>query len=82
MGLTPLPPCQPLPVSFGPGIHPRDAPRPTESKGEDEVWNALQTGMPSGWYGWHSLRIRDPNGYEGEGDFVSHPRTAAFSSSR
>ena len=57
-------------VSSGPGIHPRDAPRPTESRGEDEVWKALQTGMPSGWYGWHSLRIRDPNGYEGEGDFV------------
>ena len=26
--------------------------------------------MPPGWYGWHSLRIRDPHGYEGEGDFV------------
>jgi hypothetical protein len=26
--------------------------------------------MPAGWTGWHSLRIRDPFGYEGEGDFV------------
>ena len=26
--------------------------------------------MPAGWHGWHSLRIRDPHGYEGEGDFV------------
>lgn len=26
--------------------------------------------MPAGWYGWHSLRVRDPRGYEGEGDFV------------
>ncbi len=30
--------------------------------------------MPAGWYGWHSLRIRDPFKYEGEGDFVlAHP---------
>ena len=57
-------------MSSGPGIHPRDACRPTDSHGEDDVWSALRTGMPAGWYGWHSLRVRDPRGYEGEGDFV------------
>ena len=36
---------------------------------------ALRKDLPAGWYGWHSLRIRDPNGYEGEGDFVlAHPQ--------
>ena len=57
-------------MSSGPGIHPRDACRPTDSHGEDDVWSALRSGMPAGWYGWHSLRVRDPRGYEGEGDFV------------
>ena len=57
-------------MSSGPGIHPRDACRPTDSHGEEDVWSALRNGMPPGWYGWHSLRIRDPHGYEGEGDFV------------
>ncbi|HQR68685.1 MAG TPA: AAA family ATPase [Thermoanaerobaculia bacterium] len=57
-------------MSSGPGIHPRDAWRPTESHAEQAVWRALRTGMPPGWYGWHSLRVRDPHGYVGEGDFV------------
>jgi hypothetical protein len=61
-------------VSAGPGIHPREAPRPTDSHAERAVWEALHRGMPPGWYGWHSLRIRDPAGYAGEGDFVlAHP---------
>ena len=53
-----------------PGIHPRDASRPTDSHGEKDVWSALRGGMPAGWTGWHSLRIRDRHAYEGEGDFV------------
>jgi len=57
-------------VPTTPGIHPRDTFRPTDSEGEKAVWSALRAGMPSGWTGWHSLRIRDPHGYEGEGDFV------------
>ncbi len=63
------------PVSPTPGIHPRDVWRPTGSKAEQEVWTALARGMPAGWYGWHSLRVRDRGGYEGEGDFVlAHPQ--------
>ena len=58
----------------GPGIHPRDTFRPTSSIAEQAIWGALQKHMPLGWYGWHSLRIRDPHGYEGEGDFIlAHP---------
>jgi hypothetical protein len=38
------------------------------------VWRALRAGLPPGWHAWHSLRIRDRNGYLGEGDFVlAHP---------
>ena len=62
------------PVSPGPGIHPRDTFRPTSSKAEQAVWSALRKHMPPGWYGWHSLRIRDRYAYEGEGDFIlAHP---------
>lgn len=58
----------------GPGIHPREACRPTDSQAERAVWAALAARLPAGWYGWHSLRVRDRNGYEGEGDFVlAHP---------
>ncbi len=61
-------------MSSGPGIHPRDTFRPTSSKAEQAVWGALQKHMPPGWYGWHSLRIRDRFAYEGEGDFIlAHP---------
>lgn len=61
-------------MALTPGIHPRDACRPTDSQAERDVWAALKVGLPAGWYGWHSLRVRDPHGYEGEGDFVlAHP---------
>ena len=61
-------------MSSGPGIHPREAPRPTGSHAEQAVWEALRRGLPQGWYGWHSLRIRDAAGLAGEGDFVlAHP---------
>src|SRR5512137_2801983 len=34
----------------------------------------MRRGLPPGWYGWHSLRIRDREGLAGEGDFVlAHP---------
>ena len=57
-----------------PGIHPQDACRPTDSEAEKDVWSALRSGLPPHWFGWHSLRVRDPKGYEGEGDFVlAHP---------
>ena len=62
-------------MASGPGVHPSDACRPTESHAEQAVWAALRKDLPAGWYGWHSLRIRDPHGYEGEGDFVlAHPQ--------
>jgi len=62
-------------VSPRAGIHPRDACRPTDSEAEREVWGALRAGLPPQWCGWHSLRVRDPRGYEGEGDFVlAHPQ--------
>lgn len=61
-------------MSSGPGIHPHDTFRPTSSEAEKAVWKALRRQMPPGFHGWHSLRIRDPHGYEGEGDFVlAHP---------
>jgi hypothetical protein len=61
-------------VAPGPGIHPREACRPTDSQAERAVWAALKAGLPAGWYGWHSLRIRDRDRFDGEGDFVlAHP---------
>jgi hypothetical protein len=61
-------------MSFAPGVWPREEPRPAKSAGERAVWKALRAGLPPGWAAWHSLRIRDKNGYLGEGDFVlAHP---------
>jgi hypothetical protein len=57
-----------------PGVWPREEPRPAKSQGERAVWKALAKGLPPGWHAWHSLRIRDRNGFLGEGDFVlAHP---------
>jgi hypothetical protein len=53
-----------------PRLHPNDHPRPTSSHAELRVYDALQSGLPSGWSAWHSLRIHDDDGAEGEGDFV------------
>jgi hypothetical protein len=51
-------------------LHPNEQPRPTSSHAELRVYDALQAGLPSGWTAWHSLRIHDDDGTEGEGDFV------------
>ena len=51
-------------------LHPHEQPRPTSSNAELRVYEALQSGLPSGWTAWHSLRIHDHDGAEGEGDFV------------
>jgi hypothetical protein len=56
-------------------LHPADAPRPTSSEAEKEVWRRLKMGLPSGWTAWHSLRIKDGKNFLGEGDFViAHPQ--------
>ena len=53
-----------------PGLYPQKIWRPTSSEAEQKVYSALKTGLPQGWYAWHSLKIRSENSYEGEGDFV------------
>src|SRR5512143_525420 len=55
-------------------VHPVEAPRPTTSDAEREVWSALKKRLPAGWRAWHSLRLRAAKGWLGEGDFVlAHP---------
>jgi len=70
-----------LPAPFGPryasavpslseGVHPETELRPTTSKAERTVYDALKKGLPPGWYAWHSLKLRDKWATFGEGDFV------------
>jgi hypothetical protein len=57
-----------------PGLHPAAGPRPTGSHAERRVYEALRSGLPEGWYAWHSLRLRTRDGHLSEGDFVlAHP---------
>ena len=51
-------------------LHPMQQPRPTISHAEQRVYEALQSGLPDGWTAWHSLRIHDDSGAEGEGDGI------------
>jgi hypothetical protein len=51
-------------------LYPQELPRPTKSHAEHRVYDALQSGLPPGWTAWHSLRIHDSDGAEGEGDFI------------
>jgi hypothetical protein len=61
------------------GLFPRDAPRPTSSAAEHKLWHALSAQLPEGWVAWHSLRVRAPQGLDGEGDFVlAVPGRGAF----
>lgn len=53
-----------------PGLYPTAQPRATDSEAEHKVHAALGRGLPKGWYAWHSLRIKDGYGIDGEGDFV------------
>jgi len=58
-----------------PGVYPRENPRPTGSRAEVRVYEALRAKLPSGWYAWHSLRVQTSGGWCGEGDFViAEPR--------
>jgi hypothetical protein len=62
-------------VSFSlAGVHPETQFRPTKSKAEAVVWEALKKRLPAGWSAWHSLKLRDRQASFGEGDFVlAHP---------
>jgi hypothetical protein len=51
-------------------LWPREQPRPTESRAEQRIYDALKSQLPKGWSAWHSLSIRTDQGHEGEGDFV------------
>ncbi len=53
-----------------PGVHPRGGPVPTRSRAEQTLHRALAAALPSGWFAWHSMRIRTAGNFEGEGDFV------------
>jgi AAA domain/Nuclease-related domain len=53
-----------------PGLYPREEPRTTESHAEILVYESLKAHLPTGWYAWHSLRLRENDGIFGEGDFV------------
>jgi chloramphenicol 3-O-phosphotransferase len=53
-----------------PGLWPPNKPRTTESHAEMRVYEALSRQLPSGWYAWHSLRIRVPGHADAEADFV------------
>lgn len=50
-------------------LHPREEPRPTVSHAERAVWRAFST-CPAPLTVFHSLRLRNAGGWEGEGDFV------------
>ena len=65
-------------ATAGPGIWPREEPRHTQSEAERVVYQALSRALPSGWWAWHSLRLRSPiTGEHTETDFLladpSHP---------
>ena len=61
------------------GLYPRGSPRPTTSRAEQKLHEALARGLPQGWTAWHSLRIRTRRAFEGEGDFViAVPRRGAI----
>jgi hypothetical protein len=51
------------------GLWPRSAPR-SDNRGERRVWESLSKHLPHGWTAWHSLRVRVPQGQDGELDFV------------
>ncbi|HEX7600426.1 MAG TPA: AAA family ATPase, partial [Polyangiaceae bacterium] len=53
-----------------PGVFPPGGPAPTSSRAEQAFHRALTSGLPPGWFAWHSLRVRTAENYEGEGDFV------------
>jgi DNA polymerase III delta prime subunit len=53
-----------------PGLYPATWPDANGNHGEKAFHDALRRGLPAGMFGWHSLKLRDDRGYDGEGDFV------------
>jgi len=71
--------CYPLPrkelpvrlkMACAPGLWPREKTKASAPESERKVYDALKDGLPAGWYAWHSMKLLDKNGWEGEGDFV------------
>ncbi len=52
------------------GLFPRETLRPTASRAEKALYDALQKHLPPNWTAWHSMKVRVPRGREAEGDFV------------
>lgn len=58
-------------TTSGAGLWPREEARQTDSEAERKVYRALASGLPEGWWAWHSLRLRSPSsGEHTEADFV------------
>ena len=54
-----------------PGLWPHEVPRQTKSEAEKKVYEALNIGLPKGWYAWHSLKLRNnKKGVFSEADFI------------
>jgi hypothetical protein len=51
-------------------VFPSSSPRPTPSEAEKALYAALAKCTELDWHAFHSLRLRTPDGWEGEGDFV------------
>ena len=68
-----------LPAS---GVYPRDNPRPTGSRAEVRVYQALREKLPAGWYAWHSLRVQTREGWCGRATSSSPSPGAACWCSR
>jgi len=57
-------------MSCAPGLWPREKTKASAPESERKVYDALKEGLPAGWYAWHSMKLMDRDGWEGEGDFV------------
>ena len=57
-------------MACAPGLWPREKTKAAAPESERKVYDALKDGLPAGWYAWHSMKLLDRDGWEGEGDFV------------
>jgi hypothetical protein len=51
-------------------LYPATWPSTNDNRGERLLHDALRRHLPAGFCAWHSLKVRDARGYDGEGDFV------------